>query len=798
MNNHPKVSRADLHVHSKHSNRPSEWFLRRIGAPESYMEPADVYDACKAAGMDYVTISDHNCIDGALEIAHMPGTFISSELTTYFPENGCKIHCLVTGISGNQFRDMQTLRENIYDLHAYLQGNNIIHAIAHPLFSVNDKLTIELFEKMILLFRRFEGINGSRDPRACDIATLVLRNLTPGIIDDLSARHEMIPVGSEPWKKTFIGGSDDHAGLHIAGAYTVTPYAPDIAGFLGFLHEGRHRPEGAGGTSIRLAHSLYRIAYGYYRQRFLTPGTSDRSIVGTMLKRLSGHPGSENLAAQSGFGFRIRSKVKSMYMRGKLNEIEKLILDEFSRVLGNTRHTKESDSSEADGDTAFQAACRLSQELSFAFIKRASAEMQAGGLMGSIQAISALGPVALGIAPYLTAFSAQHKDESFLRDVARHFPAASCMTGKSGKKAWITDTFNDVNGVTKTIRTLAGMAAGHGKNITVVTSLDEEPVATFPIRNFRPVGSFRIPEYESLLVGYPPFLEILAYFEKEKFDEIILSTPGTLGLCALGAAKLLAIPVTGIYHTDFPRFFADITEDASLGEAALRFMRWFYGQCDRILVPTRTYRRILVDGGFDGERIDIMPRGIDGERFSPALRTPGLWKGFGLADDFKILYVGRISKEKNMETLLRAFLRAIGNGLVADLILVGEGPIRGELQAHYSHPRIVFTGARFDEELARIYASADLFAFPSMTDTFGNAVLEAHASGLPALVSDEGGPREIVESHGSGLVVDARTPEAMSRAMLRLATDSTMYAQLRENAVRKAKESRWEDALDKL
>ena len=97
------VSRADLHVHSKFSDRPSEWFLRRIGAPESFMEPMEVYRSCKEAGMDYVTISDHNCIRGALEIAHLPDTFISSELTTYFPENGCKIHCLVSGITPELF-----------------------------------------------------------------------------------------------------------------------------------------------------------------------------------------------------------------------------------------------------------------------------------------------------------------------------------------------------------------------------------------------------------------------------------------------------------------------------------------------------------------------------------------------------------------------------------------------------------------------------------------------------------------------------------------------------------------------
>ena len=91
--------------------------------------------------MDYVTISDHNCICGARAIAHLPGTFISSELTTYFPENNCKIHCLVTGITENQFNEMQKIRENIYDLQQYMNENRIIHTIAHPLFRINDKLT---------------------------------------------------------------------------------------------------------------------------------------------------------------------------------------------------------------------------------------------------------------------------------------------------------------------------------------------------------------------------------------------------------------------------------------------------------------------------------------------------------------------------------------------------------------------------------------------------------------------------------------------------------------------------------
>ncbi len=798
MKTNTRVSKADLHVHSKHSNRPSEWFLRRIGAPESFMEPMDVYNACKAAGMDFVTISDHNCINGARDIAHLPGTFISSELTTYFPENGCKIHCLVSGITEKQFFEMQSLRENIYDLQQYMNQNRVIHTIAHPLFRINEKLNIELFEKMILMFNRFEGINGSRIPRACDIANAVFESLTPETINEMADRHGIAPVGLEPWNKTLTGGSDDHGGLYVASAYTVTPHAPGVIDYLEFLREGQHEPGGAGGTSVRLANSLYRIAYSYYKNRFLAPGSQDRSVMGAVLKNLAEQP-DEKEPAPTGFRANVKAafqkKVKQAYVKKQMNEIEQMIIEEVSRVLER-----------ADGDLPveetdsvnFKAACRLSQELSFVFIRKAAKKIRSGELIGSLQAISSLGPVALGIAPYLTAFSTQHKDERFLRELADHFPGSAVLRHKSGRKVWVTDTFEDVNGVTKTIRTLAGMAKASDKDITVVTSQEEDPAADFPVRNFKPVGSFKMPEYESLRVSYPPFMEILAYFEEQAFDEVIISTPGTLGLCALGAARLLGLSTKGIYHTDFPRFFADITEDEKLGETAWRFMRWFYGKVDQILVPTRQYRRLLMDGGFDGDKIDVMPRGINRDKFNPSFRNRELWNEYGLNGSFKFLYAGRISKEKNIEVMLKAFTRLIDHGVDADLILVGDGPQRDELQLKYNDPQIVFTGYLYGKELASIYASADMFVFPSLTDTFGNVVLEAHASGLPAIVSNEGGPQEIVESHGSGLVVGARTPEGLYEAMMQVVSDRALYERLQAHAVQKAEDSKWEHALAKL
>ena len=161
-----RVSKCDLHVHSKYSDRPSEWFLRRLGTPESFVEPLDLYRNAPRKGMDFVTISDHNSIRGALEIAHLPGTFISNEVTTYFPENGSKVHVLVSGINEEQFRMIQELRADIYRLQEYLMGEDIVSSVAHVLFRVNGRLTIDQFEHLLLLFPRFELINGiARSPR---------------------------------------------------------------------------------------------------------------------------------------------------------------------------------------------------------------------------------------------------------------------------------------------------------------------------------------------------------------------------------------------------------------------------------------------------------------------------------------------------------------------------------------------------------------------------------------------------------------------------------------------------------
>ncbi len=793
-------SRADLHVHSKYSDRPSEWFLRRIGSPESFVDPLALYRTCRERGMDYVTITDHNKISGALEIAHLPGTFLSSELTTYFTENNCKVHCLVWGVTEKTFRDLDELRPDIYDLHRYMNDNHIVHAIAHPLFRDNDRLTVEQFEKLILMFKRFEGINGSRHPRAGVLAEAVFENLTPELIEKLADKHGIAPTGSEPWKKFITGGSDDHSGLYTAEAHTVTPRAATVFDFLQNLGDGNHQPGGRAGTSVRLAHSLYGIAYSYYENRFLKNATGKDSVVGAMLKRIVEKPEAPESGLRATFVQPIRQMIFDQKKK-QLNDIEKMLLEEIIAIRQRTaaEPVDEGDIPHHEDDRKFKAACRIGHQLTFIFVQRFIEQLQRGGLIESIQSFASLGPVALGLAPYLTAFKVQHKDEKFLCDIAAAFPGTEKLTRRSGKRAWFTDTFTDMNGVTNTIHTLAALAHKEGKEITVVTCLPEKPEADFPLKNFRPVGTFTLEEYNRQELVYPPFLEILNWLEEEEIDEVIISTPGPVGLAALGAARLLKLKVRGIYHTDFPQYIRHFADDEQMEDLTWRYMSWFYEGMDQIAVPSRTYLDQLVEKGFDREKLYVMPRGVDLERFSPGKRDENFWAQFGLNGGFKFFYAGRISKEKNLENLLDAFRSLHGDKTFnAQLILAGDGPHLEELKKEYANEHIIFTGRLDGEELAQAYAGADFFVFPSLTDTFGNAVLEAHASGLPAIVSSEGGPCEIVRSHNSGLVVDARRPAALAEALRNVRHNDVLRGELRKGALARARASRWETVLAQL
>lgn len=343
-----------------------------------------------------------------------------------------------------------------------------------------------------------------------------------------------------------------------------------------------------------------------------------------------------------------------------------------------------------------------------------------------------------------------------------------------------TDTLADVNGVARFIRDMGRCADHAGRSLTLVTST-RLPCPSDPwIVNLPPRLATSMPGYPTLDIVSPPWRRVRALLRRLRPHAVHISTPGPVGLAARWAAARVGIPMLGVHHTDFPSYVEHLFDDRALAWIAERGLRWFYRPFARVLTRSAQFTGRLADGGYPCARLKRLRPGTDIRAFSPGHADAGIWARLGLGRPgvAKVLYVGRVSVEKNLPFLAAIWpvierqLAAIG--LAADLVVIGDGPYRAALTARLraDSPSAYFAGARHGAELAALYASADLLVFPSATDTLGQVVLEAQASGLPVIVADAGGPKEIVRPGVTGLVLPAHDQAAWTRAVVELVADA--------------------------
>jgi glycosyltransferase involved in cell wall biosynthesis len=794
------MSKCDLHIHSRYSARSEEWLFRRFDFPDSYSDPKELHRQLLERGMDFVTITDHDTIDGCLQIMALPNVFISEQVTTYFPQDPCKVHILIWGISEAQHADIVIVRDNIFALQRYLQAGQIAHAVAHPLYSINGKLEASHLERLILLFKHFEGINGLRDALLSELAQTLFSSLTPDKIDKLAEQHNLAPTHAEPWRKIFIGGSDDHGGMFVASAYTETPPADSVEKFLEHVHEGRCNTQGQGGTPLALSHGFYNTVSCFIQDRLHEKLGPSATLLEQMFSRfMEGRDPTEFTLAEkvsfiaqgvlSGKIFEL-AKPANMSLWKELSgyfaqpEVKAKLAEDLNTVAEPERRT-------------FLMANMVAEQLAFRFFQKFVQQISGGNMVESMQALSAIAPILVILTPYIYGFHSQAPSRKWLRHIFEELTGQLPAVLQNRKRAWFTDTLEDVNGVATTIRKMTAAGAAAGKELIVVTSLSELQIDDIPIKNFRPIGEFELPEYELQKLSFPPILQMLDYIQRERFTEIIISTPGPVGLTALLAAKMLNLQTSGIYHTDFPQYIRILTEDSFLESVAWRYMHWFYGQLDTVFVNSEEYRQSWINRGFDPAKLKIFPRGLDTELFTPARRDPAFWEKFGPADgEVRLLYVGRISKEKDLDVLAKAYRQLRDEGLSIQLLIVGHGPYSEALSE--TLPDAIFTGYLKGKELATAYASADVFAFPSTTDTFGNVIIEAQASGVPVIVSDSGGPKELVEDNVNGLITKSHDVEDFSRAIRELVVDPARRERMGSRARQSVIDRTWPAAFRKF
>ena len=352
---------------------------------------------------------------------------------------------------------------------------------------------------------------------------------------------------------------------------------------------------------------------------------------------------------------------------------------------------------------------------------------------------------------------------------------------------------NLADGASMTLHRIVGMLTELGVEVAVVapTAGDAELPAAAKMVN---VPSFRGP-----VQGYrvPLGLGRRAVAEIERFGPqlVHVASPDPASIAAMRFARRHGLPITSTFHTNFPAYLKHWGPWTSrLVPWAWRMMRWFYGQCDSVYVPTPSIGEELRAHGVLADWA-ILARGVDERSFGPHYRSEAWRRAWGLdPDDRVVLFCARIVWEKGLRTLVSALDHLRASGLEHKVVVVGDGVQRPWLQEHL--PYATFTGFLAGEQLARAYASADIFLYPSTTDTFGNVTLEALASGLPVVGARAPGTRSLVEEGENGILVAPDDARGFAEACAHLLSDDMRRRRMAHRALERAAEYRWTNILE--
>jgi len=369
-------------------------------------------------------------------------------------------------------------------------------------------------------------------------------------------------------------------------------------------------------------------------------------------------------------------------------------------------------------------------------------------------------------------------------------------TAGAPRVAVFTDTFTpQVNGVARTLARLVDAVRERGGESTVVTVQMDDDIALLDQQWIERWPAVPFWAYPELRMAAPRVDAARRVLQRVRPDLVHVATPFGIGLAARAAARAEGIPLVSSFHTDFASYLRYYGLQALSG-VAWPYLRWFHNGGQRTFVPTMRGAADLRARGFRDVR--VWGRGVDRCRFSPRFRSRAVRGALGVGDhDILFVSVGRIAPEKGIDTILEAARRLAptGNSRIR-LAFAGDGPAESRYRAA-APAGTVFAGRLEGQALSEFYASADAFVFASTTDTFGNVLLEAMASGLPVIAPAEG-PTLDVANAGNALVVPGRDPVALAGAMQRLAGDAALRTELRIRALESAAACDWDRIWDEL
>ena len=742
------ISRVDMHCHSTASQLSRLGVQRSLGLPECATPPEEVYELARRRGMDFVTITDHDTIDGCLELVDRPDCFVSEELTARFAGEPQAVHVLCYGITSGDHEWLQAHAGDVEACAAYLHENEIACALAHPFFNVGEPLAPRHRRRLAELFPIWEVRNGSRAAELNMPAAIYI----------------------ETHGGTGIGGSDDHAGVDIGRTFTEVPAATTPEEFLRGIREGNAAAEGEQGSAAKWAHAAMALAtralelpasgapYGPVGSKRRT-GTVDPSAVLKIAQRVIG----EGAEREGKIAADIGPDDARALLEAWLSSID---LDLRGRDL--LVHLQAEDFSHAD---LYRRARRTHERR----LRSAVADGTSAASRGDFgAAFAGLFDALVPAVPYVpaTAFLGAEKAKLAARP------------GERPRIALIADGIGSMHGVTATIEKIRELGVPGFEIEVVGTDAGVD-------RRLPAAVELEIPFYAGMSLGVPGLPDLVETLSEGRYDAIHVTAPGPAGVAATLLNRIAGTPLVASYHTELAAYAGLRSGDGEIESIAKAALGAFYGAPSLVLSPSPAADRSLLALGVDSSRLGRWERGVDTSRFDPDRAARDAYPG-----EIKVLYAGRLTREKGVDLLAESFLRARAADPRLHLLLAGGGPEEGELRARLGEDA-TFLGWLEGDALARAYASADVFLFCSTTDTYGQVVLEAGASGVPVVAVAEGGPASLVENRHTGMLCQP-DPDHIAGAVLQLAASPLLRRHLGASAVRATRERSWGRAMEQL
>jgi len=729
-----------MHCHSTASQESRLGVQRSLGLPECATPPEEVYELAKRRGMDFVTITDHDTIAGCLELDGRPDCFVSEELTARFAGEPQAVHVLCYGITPGDHEWLQAHSGDVEACAAYLHDNGIASALAHPFFNVAAPLTPRHRRRLAELFPIWEVRNGSRAAELNMPAVVYI----------------------ETRGGTGIGGSDDHAGVDIGRTFTeVSAAVRSPEEFLHCLRAGDAVAGGEQGSAAKWSHAAMALATRALGEKAAAPveGGPNPAAVLKMAERVirEGAVREGKVAADigpddarclleawlGGMGLDLRGRELIAYLQR----------DEFSHA------------------DLYRRARRIHDRRLRTAIGDGTAALARGDYPAAVNGLfEALVP-AVPYAPS-TAFLGAEKAQLRRRD------------GEPRRVALIADGIGSMHGVTHTIEQIRERG---------VPGFEIDVIGTDPgvDRRLPAAAELEIPFYEGMRLGVPGLPDLVEVLAEGSYDLVHVSAPGPAGIAATLLGRMTGVPQLASYHTELAAYAGLRSGNDGLEALARIGLGAFYGSPRIVLSPSPAADASLVGLGTEQARIRRWERGVDLTRFDPVKADRGAYPG-----EIKVLYSGRLTREKGVELLAESFLRAHRADPRLHLLLAGGGPEEDWLAARLGD-HATFLGWLGGEDLARAYASADIFLFASTTDTYGQVIVEAAASGLPVVAVAEGGPAALIENRHTGLLCRP-DPDHLAGALLQLAAAPLLRNHLGAAGAHAARGRSWERSMEQL